>query len=381
MNPFTLKRLQAMTLSSFMMLAAAGCGGETAPDEQPVIDDETTTDETWDAEQQATLGSTVLGAYLFTKETFNGNGRSCSTCHTLANGGLTPAQAQAVYAKNKKDPLFRPIDSDDGTGASYKQLLTHATVTVDINLPPNVRLADNPTARTVKLRRGIPSTFDSPRFDPAIMWDGREPTLQLQAQHAIAGHAQAKRAPSQSELNALVDFEKALFSSKQMLDYAVTGKAPALPTGKTESEKRGKAFFAETGLCGGCHFGALLNETSQFNPMGVPAGFHFGNALVSELNVAQNPMREYIVKNPDGTEAHVMSPDPGQMLVTGVPQMAGMFKMVSLRNLKNSAPYFHDNSAKTIEQITQQYKMLMDVAGIPYTQQDLTDMTAYMKLL
>ena len=66
MNPFTLKRLQAMTLSSFMMLAAAGCGGETAPDEQPVVEDPQA-EEAWDAEQQATLGSTVLGAYLFTK--------------------------------------------------------------------------------------------------------------------------------------------------------------------------------------------------------------------------------------------------------------------------------------------------------------------------
>lgn len=379
MNPFTLKRLQAMTLSSFMMLAAAGCGGETAPDEQPVVDDPQA-EEAWDAEQQATVGSTVLGAYLFTKETFNGNGRTCSTCHTLTTGGLSPEQAKAIYAKNKKDPLFRAIDSDDGTGASYSKLLNDATVTVDIALPPNVRLAGS-TARTVKLRRGIPSTLDSPRFDPTIMWDGREGTLQNQALHAIQGHAQATKAPTQAELNAVVDFEKALFSSKQMLDYAVTGKAPALPAGKTDAEKRGKAWFAETGVCGSCHFGALLNQTSTFNPMGVPAGFHFGSAGVSEVNLAQNPAKEFIVTNPDGTEAHVVSPDPGLMLVTGAPQMANLFKMVSLRNLKNTAPYFHDNSAKTIDQVMVQYGILLDVIGIPHTQQDLADMAAYMKLL
>ena len=380
MNPFTLKRLQAMTLSSFMMLAAAGCGGETTPDEQPVID-ETPAEESWNAEQEATIGSTALGAYLFTKETFKGNGRTCATCHTLATGGLTPAQAKALYAKNRNDPLFRAIDSDDGKGTSYNKLLNDATVTVDVNLPPNVRLAANPTARTVKLRRGIPSTLDSPALDPAIMWDGREPTLQSQALHAIQGHAQGGRAPTQAELNAIVDFEKALFSSKATYNYAKSGTPLPMPAGTTESEKRGKAWFAETGVCGGCHNGALLNETSAFNPMGVPAGFHFGGALVSEFNLAGNPVQEYIVTNPDGTEAHVVSPDPGMMLVTGAAPTAGMFKMVSLRNLKNTAPYFHDNSAKTIEQVMVQYKLLLQVAGVPHTDQDIADMTAYMKLL
>jgi cytochrome c peroxidase len=380
MNPFTLKRLQAVTLSSFMMLAAAGCGGEPAVDEQPVVDD-SVTDETWDAEQHATLASTAQGAFLFTKETFKGNGRTCATCHTLSTGGLTPAQAKAIYAKNKRDPLFRAIDSDDGTGASYSQLLNNATVTVEVPLAPNVRLAANPTARSVKLRRGIPSTLDSPRFDPVIMWDGREPTLQSQALHAIQGHAQATRTPTETELNAIVDFEKVLFSSRAMLNYAATGTPPPLPAGTTESEKRGKAWFAETGVCGSCHNGALLNETSPFNPMGVPAGFHFGSAAVSEVNLGGNPVHEFIVTNPDGTETHVMTPDPGLMALTGVPQMAGLFKMVSLRNLKNTAPYFHDNSAKTIEQSMVQYKILLDFLGIPNTAQDIADITAYMKLL
>jgi cytochrome c peroxidase len=174
MNPFNLKRF---TLTSLMMLAAAGCGGETTPDEQPVVEDPQA-EETWDAEQQATVGSTVQGAYLFTKETFKGNGRTCATCHTLQTGGLTPAQAQAAYAKNRNDPLFRAIDSDTGNGAAYTQLLNNATVTVDIPLAPNVWLAFNFVARTVKLRRGIPSTLDIPRFDPVLMFDGREPTLQ-----------------------------------------------------------------------------------------------------------------------------------------------------------------------------------------------------------
>ncbi|HVG60034.1 MAG TPA: hypothetical protein VNA24_15865, partial [Hyalangium sp.] len=136
MNPFTLKRLQAVTLGSFMMVAAVGCGGEPAADEQPLVEDPQV-EETWDAEQHATTSS-AQGAFLFTKETFNGNGRTCATCHTLSTGGLTPAQVEAAWKKNRNDPLFRAIDSDTGNGSSYNQLRTHATVTVDITLPANI---------------------------------------------------------------------------------------------------------------------------------------------------------------------------------------------------------------------------------------------------
>ncbi|HYH98614.1 hypothetical protein [Hyalangium sp.] len=380
MNPFTLKRLQAVTLSSFMMLAAAGCGGETTPDEQPIVE-EPIVEETWDAEQEATLLSTAHGAFLFTKETFKGNGRTCATCHTLSTGGLTPAQAKAIYAKNKKDPLFRAIDSDDGTGASYSKLLNDATVTVDLALPANIRLAANPSARSVKLRRGIPSTLDAPRFDSMIMWDGREATLQNQALHAAQGHAQAGRQPTQTELNAIVDFEKVLFSSSAMMKYALTGTPPPLPAGKTESEKRGKAWFAETGVCGSCHFGPLLSQMAAGNPMGLPAGSPFAMTFVSEFNLANNPTQEYIVTNPDGTETRVVSPDPGMMLATGSAQMAGLFKMVSLRNIKNTAPYFHDNSAKDLNQLMVQYRAVLNFLGIPFTEQDIADMIAYQKLL
>ncbi|HVG63451.1 MAG TPA: hypothetical protein VNA24_33100, partial [Hyalangium sp.] len=290
-------------------------------------------------------------------------------------------QVEAAWKKNRNDPLFRAIDSDTGNGSSYNQLRTHATVTVDITLPANIRLASNPSARTVKLRRGVPSTLDAPRFDQTIMFDTREPTLQSQALHAIQGHAQARRNPTQTELNSLVDFERVLFSSATMLNYALTGKAPALPAGKTESEKRGKAFFAPEALCGSCHFGALLNVNTQFNPLGLPAGTQFSTSLVSDVNFKGDPTQEYIVTNPDGTETRVTSPDPGMMLVTGNAQHANLFKMVSLRSLQKTAPYFHDNSAKDIAGIMRQYKALLEILGVPHTEQDLTDMGNYMKLL
>ena len=67
---------------------------------------------------------------------------------------------------------------------------TTATILMTIKMADNVRLADDPTARTVVLRRGIPTTLNTPALDPVLMLDGRQPTLEMQATGAIQDHAQ-----------------------------------------------------------------------------------------------------------------------------------------------------------------------------------------------
>jgi cytochrome c peroxidase len=369
-----MKRIQKAMLTALFTLAATGCG-EPAVDEQPIP----VVEGADDAEQSATVAA---GENLFKSETFRGNGRTCATCHTNETGTLSVSQAQSLYATNKKHPLFRPIDSDERLGLTYTKLVNDATVTVDIPLPPNVTLANNPTARSVTLRRGIPTIRDAAALDTMLMWDGREATLQTQARSAIMGHAEAAREPTADQLDSIAAYEKTLFTSNALRDFA-KGKAPspALPEGTTDSEKRGQAWFAETGVCGSCHGGPLLNRNTPFNPLGIPAGTQIGSAAVSEFNLAGNPIHTFLVTGPDGTVTPVLSPDPGLMLVTGDPQHANLFKMTSLRNLKNTAPYFHDNSAKNLEQVMFQYKLLLDFLGVPNTEQDHADMIAYMKLL
>ncbi len=368
-----MKLLPKALLTTLFSLAAAGCGDATSQDQTDVqLPDGT------GATQQPLTKIEEDGKGTFNNQKFQGNDRTCVTCHTTATGTLTPAQAQAL---NPNNPLFRAIDSDDGSGASYTKLRTHATVNVEIDLPSNIRLAGS-TARKVTLRRSIPSTLDSPALDTMRMFDGRVNTLQAQAAGAIAGHAQAGRLPTQYELDSIAAYERTLFSSTALRDFALNGgPVPGIPAGTTAAEQRGAAWFAPTALCGSCHNGALLNQMTAGNPMGLPAGTQFGTALVSERNKLGNPVVEYIVTNPDATESHVITPDPGIMLVTGNAGTANLFKMMSLRNLKNTPPYFSDGSAKTIEDIVDQYDFLMNTFGIPHTQQDLADITAYLKLL
>ncbi len=378
LTPLSLKRLSKASFTSLLLWAAAGCGA-AAPDEQPVVELPTAGEETWDAQEQASIGA-ADGAFLYTLETFGGNGRTCLTCHTTFTGTLSPSQAQAAFQRNRRGPLFRLIDSDDGQTHTYTKLLNDATVVVDVPLAPNVRLANTPAQRTFFVRRSIPTTFDTPALDPVLMWDGRAPTLTAQAQGAILGHAQAPRTPTASQLANIASFEQLLFSSRKMWDYARGGPAPGIPTGTSEAEKRGRAVWDL--ICSGCHNGALLNETVVPNLGNLPAGSRFANVRVSEFNTMGNPVHEFIVTLPDGTERRVSSPDPGRMLVTGRIEDLNFFKMMPLRNLKNTAPYFHDSSAKTLPDVAQHYSnVLASFGGPPLSPQQQSDLVAFLNLL
>ena len=95
---------------------------------------------------------------LFTTETFGGNGRTCQTCHSSNTGTFSPEDAQKRYRRNPLDPLFVFDGSDDGQGHGVNRMLTDATILIEIPLPANVSVADDPRARSVVLRRGTPTT-------------------------------------------------------------------------------------------------------------------------------------------------------------------------------------------------------------------------------
>ncbi|HEX6624768.1 MAG TPA: hypothetical protein VF064_13730 [Pyrinomonadaceae bacterium] len=345
------------------------------------------------------------GKRLFERETFGGNGRTCLTCHSPETGTLSPQDAQRRFAEDPRDPLFLHDGSDDGQGNGVSRMLGDATVLVEVPLPPNVSLADDPTARTVTLRRGIPSTLNTPALDRVLMLDGREPDLQTQALGAIRSHAQSTEEPSAGDLRRIAEFERSkdFFSSDALRRFAAGGPAPVLPEGSTPSERRGRRFFEDAadpadpkvGSCAACHSGPMLNETNRFLPLPVPPGTRFQNILVSEFNAAGNPIRTFVFTNPDGTQTFVHSPDPGRALVTGDPRQfpfdsLNAFKIPSLWGTSRTAPYFHDNSAETLEDVAAHYARFFAVVttppgggvpGILLTDEDRADIVAYLKLL
>jgi hypothetical protein len=333
---------------------------------------------------------------LFEKETFGGNGRTCLTCHSRSTGTLSPDDARRRFARDPKDPLFLADGSDDGNGNGTTRILADATILVRIALPDNVTLANDPAARSVVLRRGVPSTLNTPALDSILMLDGRQPNLVEQARGAIFDHAQASNEPKQQDLQLIAAFQHTpqFFSSLPMLAYAYFGIEPRLPHGRTAAEKRGRRFFVDaepagdlkTGLCAACHSGPMLNETNRFIPAPpFAAGGRFQSVGVSEFNEVRNPVLDFIFTNPDGSTTLISSPDPGRALITGNAndfESLNAFKIPSLWGAPRMAPYFHDNSAKTLEDVARHYaRFFRAISPIELTEQDQEDMVAYMKLL
>jgi cytochrome c peroxidase len=95
--------------------------------------------------------------------------------------------------------------------------------------------------------------------------------------------------------------------------------------------------------------------------------------------------------NPDGSTTLVRSPDPSRALVTGdasdAAQSLNSFPIPILRGVRKTAPYFHDNSAKTLEDVVRHYATFfeivtaMDPPALILTEQDQADLVAFMNLL
>jgi hypothetical protein len=372
------------------------------------------------------------GKHLFERETFGGNGRTCLTCHSRETGTVSPEDAQERFREDRNDPLFVHDGSDDedgdgiGDGRHFERIRRDATILMRIPLHPNVTLKDAPNERFVTVRRGIPTTINTPALDRVLMLDGRQPTLEDQALGAIRDHAQSILNVKRKDLERIADFQRTdrFFSSRALELFARGGPAPTLPQGRTPSEKRGRLFFEDRppeppnfklGLCSSCHSGPMLNQTNQFLPLAVPPGTRFQSVLVSEFNAAGNPLINFIFRNqehdlgesnqdgiPDGI-IEVTSPDPGRALISGraddfFPFPPGSFdhlnafKISPLRGIRDTAPYFHDNSAKTLEAVVDHYRqfflIVTDVDGpgptpplVDLTEQDKTDIVAFLKLL
>jgi hypothetical protein len=377
---------------------------------------------------------------LFEKETFGGNGRTCLTCHSKETGTVSPEDAQERFAEDPSDPLFLHDGSDDFEGNGVSRMLADATVLVRIPLPPNVTLADDPTATSIVVRRGIPTTLNTPALDPVLMLDGRAPDLEALGLDAIHSHTENTVEPTQEQLELIADHQrtKKFFSSHELEDFADGGPAPTLPQGRTAAEKRGRKWFEDAplpttvnqstprkGICASCHSGSMLNETNGQVPVPVapfpklvnglpdptapcdqpaasvarlPKGVRFQSVLVAELNQANNPVFNFILHMPDGT-AVPLPPiaDPGRALITGnfapFPDPNGElfnFKIPSVWGVKKTAPYFHDNSAKSLVDVVNHYANFFAFATgcaidgdgpLVMTAQDKADLVAFLKLL
>lgn len=119
---------------------------------------------------------------------------------------------------------------------------------------------------------------------------------------------------------ALACFQRSLISGNSHYDHFLRGNKSGI---FSESAKRGMAiFFREDIGCAHCH-----------------SGFNFTS---------------YAFENNGLYEVYT---DPGRERLTGMIADRGLFKIPSLRNVGFTAPYMHDGSLATLEEVVEHYSL------------------------
>ncbi len=292
------------------------------------------------------------GAFLFTSETFAGNGRVCSTCHRLENNlTLDPAFIAALPAN---DPLFVADFNPKLAGLENTAQLRARGVNLE-----NLDGFDKPgVLRSVQHTFSLSTTigmeqanagFPLASPDHRLGWSGDgapgRGTLNEFAFGAIVQHFPKDlarrpgvdfRIPTQEELDALEAFQ--LFSGRQKL---VDARALKLHDVRAET---GRTLFlsgGSGGKCTNCHLdmGILDNGTP-------PLAINF---------VLTTGVRSLTPDFP--VDDGFLSPRPVDPATGQAPPLlgTGSFNVQPVIEAADSGPFFHNHEIKTIEQAVNFY--------------------------
>jgi cytochrome c peroxidase len=340
-------------------------------------------------------------------EGLGANGRSCADCHMPTDSfQLSPRSAEArfqllrlrrLFNANADDPLFRPIDADDfrinGAAASdFGTLRRQGLIRITLPLPANVKLLDaagTPTAETfVDVWRMVPSVNEAaitgvdlqnpwprdPNKTGGYQLDARITTLGEQALAAFKVHAEIAVDPDARVLTDLASFQRSLFTNNRVRQLAEAMRLGISPLPDPDPplnalETQGKSAFNRS--CAVCHGGPAqtlsppnvvrYHDIASTCPRPVdpvtPPRFVFAPCPPD----VQNKIRTYQFTRPFGVIVRASS-DPGRALLTGFVGGAPpplddwqKFDVPGLRGIRNTAPYFHNNSAPTLEAVADHY--------------------------
>ena len=338
----------------------------------------------------------------------DGNGRSCADCHMATDHfQLSPASAEARFQflqflrrfnPKADDPLFRPIDADDfrtnGENATdFSNLRENGLIRITFPLPPTMRLIDPATGlpsaeSSVDVWRMVPTVNNialtgpdgnnpwprGPNFFGGYQLDARVGTLQEQALGALTNHAQIHNAAPERLLDDLAAFQLVQFTNDRVRDLSDAIKEGTTPLPDPDPplnalEHEGKVVFVRA--CTQCHGGPRMSTATtpgiRYHDIAsqcprpvdtvTPARFAFA---ACPPRLAHNA-RTYQITLINGTTARRTSSDPGRALLTGyVGGPAPLddwnkFDVPGLRGISKTAPYFHNNSADTLENVVDHY--------------------------
>ncbi|MDA0589325.1 MAG: c-type cytochrome [Planctomycetota bacterium] len=223
--------------------------------------------------------------------------------------------------------------------------------------------------------RSAPTIINSAYFRQQF-WDGRAKTLEdqalgpiqagvemnmklenlIQKLNKIEGYKSQFKAVFGSEASApnvakaIAAYERTVLSGNAPYDSFKAGDKDAL----SEVAERGRKVFFGKGHCSACHVGAALTDNSYHNV---------------------------------GVGMDKKEPDVGRFAVSKLEGDTGAFKTPGLRDIARSAPYMHDGSLKTLEDVVEHYAkggianeyLDEEIFKLKLTDQDKKDLITFLK--
>ena len=310
-----------------------------------------------------------LGRHLFFDPRLSANGQmSCASCHD-------PGKAFTDS---------RPLS----VGVTGELSHHHSMMLANVAYMPVLTWA-NPQLSSLEIQTLIPLFGEHPvemgmagreqELFARIQADPRYQTLFREAFPDIAASGSNEALFSLSTLTkALASFQRSLLSFDSAFDrYQYGGDRTAL----SESAQRGRdLFFGERMECYHCHGGLNFSDNVRHSRLPFPElGFHNTGLY-----------------NVDGRGAYPVTA-AGTVTVTGESRDQGRFRTPSLRNVAVTAPYMHDGSMASLEQVIREHYALGGrsiqrgegpnplrsefMVGFELTDEELADVIAFLEAL
>jgi cytochrome c peroxidase len=309
------------------------------------------------------------GRQLFVNETFGGNGRTCGTCHPASNNfTLDP---KYIATLKPSDPLFVAERVPALASLENPTLLRRfALITENLDgfdQPGVLRSVPHTLglSQTIAPDKGVLGTRAAFPLAAATGWSGdgapADGSLRNFALGAVVQHMPRTlsrvpgtdfRVPTSDELDALLAFQLSLGRQQE---YVVDPADPSAMVFRDAVVEDGRHLFhsaptrqpSDTRSCGGCHSHAGANDKDGNNRL-----FATGTELQTNAPPCLAPG---LVPGDGGFGRDTVTTRDGIAVCGGTSSFTityrgtGSFNTPSLVEAADTPPYFHNNTAATLE--------------------------------
>lgn len=264
----------------------------------------------------------ALGEKLFRDVRLSGNQkRACISCHGFDTGG-TDRMVRSPSINNQFTAVNTPTVFN--SGFNFKLNWNGRDDNLFVNVDASIKAMGG-------------------------QWEKIIPLLQNSSDYVQAFAAVYPKGMTQDNvMDAIATFEESLYTPNARFDQFLRGNIKAL----TSAEKQGYNLFKDYG-CVSCH-----------------QGINVGGNMFQKFGV----LGHYFAKRGNVTKA-----DWGRFNVTGQEKDRYIFRVPSLRNVELTPPYFHDGTAKSLQEaiaVMAEYQL-----GRPLTSKQIDLIIQFLKTL